>query len=194
MGRKRRHLPATVHPNTWIAETALVDEDPTDAPQGRLPATTIEEGARVDDFSIVYSGAQVRHDAHVGTHCTIGPGAEVKFGARVSKGCYVGAEAVVGEGAQLAPGCIVAPGCGIGTKAYLGPGVRLLNQPRLPPRDPRESPALVGARARIGGGTVICGGVTVGKGAVVAAGEVVEDDVPDGAVWMGGRVAASFED
>ena len=27
---------------------------------------------------------------------------------------------------------------------------------------------------------------------VVAAGEVVEDDVPDDAVWMGGRVTGTF--
>ncbi len=36
-------------------------------------------------------------------------------------------------------------------------------------------------------------GVKVGEGAFVAAGEVVEDDVPDGAVWMGGRVSGRFD-
>jgi bifunctional N-acetylglucosamine-1-phosphate-uridyltransferase/glucosamine-1-phosphate-acetyltransferase GlmU-like protein len=32
----------------------------------------------------------------------------------------------------------------------------------------------------------------VGANAVIASGEVVEDDVPDGAVWIGGRVAGQF--
>ncbi len=36
-------------------------------------------------------------------------------------------------------------------------------------------------------------GVKVGEGAYVAAGEVVEDRVPDGEVWMGGRVSAEFD-
>ena len=36
-------------------------------------------------------------------------------------------------------------------------------------------------------------GTKVGEEAFVAAGEVVEDDVPDEAVWMGGRVSARFD-
>jgi maltose O-acetyltransferase len=52
---------------------------------------------------------------------------------------------------------------------------------------------MVGSGANVGGGAVVCGGVTVGKEAVVGAGEIVEDDVPNGAVWMGGRVATRFE-
>jgi acetyltransferase-like isoleucine patch superfamily enzyme len=46
---------------------------------------------------------------------------------------------------------------------------------------------MVGAGAKVGAGAVVAG-VKVGADAVVAAGECVEDDVPDGAVWMGGRV------
>ena len=47
----------------------------------------------------------------------------------------------------------------------------LVDRTRLPGK---QSPAMVGA------------------GAVVTAGEVVEDDVPDDAVWMGGRVTGQF--
>jgi len=52
---------------------------------------------------------------------------------------------------------------------------------------------VVGEGARIGGNAVICGGIKVGANAVVGAGACVEDDVPDGGVWMGGRVAAVDE-
>ena len=67
--------------------------------------------------------------------------------------------------------------------------VILLDRTRLPGK---ATPATVGAGAKVGGGAVIAG-MKVGEGAFVAAGETVEDDVPDGAVRMGGRVAAQFE-
>jgi 2,3,4,5-tetrahydropyridine-2-carboxylate N-succinyltransferase len=64
----------------------------------------------------------------------------------------------------------------------------LLDRTRLPGK---QSPAMVGAGAKVGGGAIVAG-VKVGANAVIAAGEVVEDDVPDGAVWMGGRVSGQF--
>ena len=77
----------------------------------------------------------------------------------------------------------------MGTGAELGPGVQLLDRTRLPGK---QMPATVGAGAKVGGGAVIAG-MKVGEGSFVAAGETVEDDVPDGAVWMGGRVSGLFE-
>jgi len=77
----------------------------------------------------------------------------------------------------------------VGTGAELGPGVMLLDRTRLPGK---AMPATVGAGTKVGGGAVIAG-VKVGEGAFVAAGEVVEDDVPDEAVSMGGRVSARFD-
>ena len=75
----------------------------------------------------------------------------------------------------------------------------LLDRTRLPGK---TMPATVGAGAKVGGGAVIAG-MKVGEGAYVAADEpkrsvrtlrdTVEDDVPDGAVWMGGRVSGRFE-
>ena len=78
----------------------------------------------------------------------------------------------------------------MGTGAELGPGVQLLDHTRLPGK---ASHATVGAGATVGGGAVIAG-VKVGEGAYVAAGETVEDDVPDGAVWMGGRMSRLFQE
>ena len=64
----------------------------------------------------------------------------------------------------------------------------LVDRTRLPGK---QVPAMVGAGAKVGGGAIVAG-VKVGAGAVVAAGEVVEDDVPDDAVGMGGRVTGQF--
>ena len=65
----------------------------------------------------------------------------------------------------------------------------MLDRTRLPGK---SMPATVGAGTKVGGGAVIAG-MKVGEGSFVAAGETVEDDVPDEAVWMGGRVSARFE-
>ncbi len=60
-----------------------------------------------------------------------------------------------------------------------------------------------GNSIRLSDGAVVCGCNTVGKNAVVAAGEAeevqgdlegrVEDNVPDGGMWMGDRLAAVDE-
>jgi len=55
----------------------------------------------------------------------------------------------------------------VGTGAELGPGVALLDRTRLPGK---QSPAMVGAGAKVEGGAIVAG-VKVGAGAVVAAGE-----------------------
>ena len=60
----------------------------------------------------------------------------------------------------------------------MGPRVVLVDRTRLPGK---QSPAMVGAGAKVGGDAIVAG-VKVGAGAIVAAGEVVEDDVPDDAV------------
>jgi acetyltransferase-like isoleucine patch superfamily enzyme len=80
----------------------------------------------------------------------------------------------------------------LGAGAFLGPGARLLDRTRLPTREPGK-PARVGELSRVGGNAVVCGGITVGRRAIIAAGEVVEDDVPDNGVWMGGKVSTVFE-
>ncbi len=113
----------------------------------------------------------------------------LSLSATLGEGCRILEGAVVGVDARLGPGCLIGPDCGVGTGAELGPGVMLLDRTRLPGK---AMPATVGAGAKVGGGAVIAG-TKVGEGAYVAAGETVEDDVPDGTVWMGGRVSARFD-
>ncbi len=74
--------------------------------------------------------------------------------------------------------------CEVSAGAHLDPGVMLLDRTKLSTSEPGK-PARVGEGARVGGGAVVCGDNTVGRDTIVAAGEMVEDDVPDGGVWMG---------
>ncbi len=182
----------TIHRKSKIARTAIVDAIPPGASKDEPEPTWVEEGASIGEFTIVYHGTMIEARAQIGSHCTIGPDVVVGEDAVVSPGCIIEAGAIVKTGAHLDPGCVIAPGCVVGKGAYRGPGVRLLDQPRLPDKGPGRI-SEVRANARVGGGAVVCGGNTVGEDAYVAAGEVVEDDVPDDGVWMGGRVATVFE-
>ena len=185
--------PPSVDPTATIAPTAIVDEYPIGHSTGTLPPPTfVGPLAKIGHLAILYAGSRVLSDAVVGDRCTVRPHAEVKAGAVLGDGCYLAEEAVVGKGAVLGPGCVVGEGCGVGTGAKLEAGVMLLERTRLPMRD--ITPAMVGAGAKIGGGAVICGGNKVGKRAVVGAGEIVEDDVPNDATWMGGGVYAVLDE
>ena len=186
------HVPPSINPSATIAPTAVIGTAPVGVAEWTLPPAVVEGDTHIGDYTIVHAAAIIRVGSRVDTNCTIGARAEVKARAVIRPGCHVGPGAVIGEGAGLGAGCVIGEECAVGTGASLGPGVVVLALPRLPPRKSKVLPGMVGADARIGGGAVVCGGVRLGKRAIVAAGEVVEDDVPDDGVYMGGRVAAQF--
>ena len=79
----------------------------------------------------------------------------------------------------------------IGAQAQLGPSVQLYTATH--PMDAAERasgieaahPITIGARAWIGGGTIVLPGVTIGADTVVGAGSVVTRDLPPGVVAVG---------
>ena len=79
----------------------------------------------------------------------------------------------------------------IGPQAQLGPAVQLYTATH--PMDAAERasgieaahPITIGARAWIGGGTIVLPGVTIGADSVIGAGSVVTRDVPPGVVAVG---------
>ena len=79
----------------------------------------------------------------------------------------------------------------IGAQAQLGPAVQLYTATH--PMDAAERasgieaahPITIGARAWIGGGTIVLPGVTIGADTVVGAGSVVTRDLPAGVVAVG---------
>jgi len=198
--RPMSSIPATV------ATTALVSDAPPGSMIGHFAlvydAARLGERVRVDPHSVIYPGAVLGEAAHLGSHTVVYQEASIGKLAHLGSHSVIGRGAVVGDGAVLGDGAALDPGCHLGAGSYLGPGARLLDRTRLPGSEPGE-PARVGDGTRVGGNAVVCGGITVGAGAVVAAGESeevqgdlegrVEDDVPEGGVWMGGRLAAVDE-
>ncbi|HEX2778183.1 MAG TPA: sugar O-acetyltransferase, partial [Gemmatimonadaceae bacterium] len=104
-----------------------------------------------------------------GTQVTLGTGVFVNFGA-----------------VFLDPAPIT-----IGHEAQIGPDVQLLTADHPLDAAARAAgpelarPIVIGARAWLGGGVIVCPGVSIGAGSTIGAGSVVTRDVPAGVIAVG---------
>jgi carbonic anhydrase/acetyltransferase-like protein (isoleucine patch superfamily) len=107
----------TVHPDAWVAESAVVIGDvrleagaslwPTAVARGDVCAIVIGEGSNVQDGAVLHGdpGQPVR----IGSDVTIGHRAVV-HGATLGDGCLIGIGAVVLNGVRVGEGALVAAG------------------------------------------------------------------------------------
>ena len=107
----------TVHPDDWVAESAVVIGDvhlaagaslwPTAVARGDVCAIVIGEGSNVQDGAVLHGdpGQPVR----IGSDVTIGHRAVV-HGATLGDGCLIGIGAVVLNGVSVGEGALVAAG------------------------------------------------------------------------------------
>jgi maltose O-acetyltransferase len=104
-------------------------------------------------------------------------GVQIRVGARV----FVNMDCIFLDAAPIT----------LGDDVQLGPGVQLLTSDH--PRDAAQRAALlesahpisIGARAWLGGGTIVLPGVEIGGDAVIGAGSVVTRSVPPGVTAAG---------
>ena len=75
-----------------------------------LAGAVVGPGAALDDNVLVNTRAVVEHDARVGAHSHLAPGAVICGGCRIGTGVHVGAGAVVLQGLQVGDGAIIAAG------------------------------------------------------------------------------------
>jgi bifunctional UDP-N-acetylglucosamine pyrophosphorylase/glucosamine-1-phosphate N-acetyltransferase len=162
-----RHLEAGVH--VVDPETTVIEVDVEIAPGARiLPFTYLGHGCRVGPRCVVGPFAHLRGGTVLEEGVQVGNFVEVKASllhrdVRAKHLAYLG-DAEVGESANV--------GCGAITANYDGRA---------------KHRTVIGARARIGSGTVLVAPVSVGEGAVTGANAVVvaRRDVPPGAVVAG---------
>ena len=107
----------TVHPDAWVAESAVIIGDvhlaagaslwPTAVARGDVCAIVIGEGSNVQDGAVLHGdpGQPVR----IGSDVTIGHRAVV-HGATLGDGCLIGIGAVVLNGVSVGEGALVAAG------------------------------------------------------------------------------------
>lgn len=150
-------------------ESTVIEVDVTLAPGARvLPFTYIGRGCRVEAGAVVGPFARLRGKAVLEAHAEVGNFVEVKSstlgpGAKAKHLAYLG-DALVGAEANI--------GCGAITANFDGS---------------KKHATEIGARARIGSGTVLVAPVRIGEGAVTGANAVVtaHRDVPAGQVVAG---------
>jgi carbonic anhydrase/acetyltransferase-like protein (isoleucine patch superfamily) len=107
----------TVHPDAWVADSAVLIGDvrlaagasvwPTAVARGDVCAIEIGEGSNVQDGAVLHGdpGQPVR----IGADVTIGHRAVV-HGATLEDGCLIGIGAVVLNGVTVGAGALVAAG------------------------------------------------------------------------------------
>jgi maltose O-acetyltransferase len=107
--------------------------------------------------------------------------------------CDYGSQITLGDGVFVNFGAVFLDPAAItiGAQAQLGPNVQLLTADH--PRDAATRalghemarPIVIGARAWLGGGVIVCPGVSIGADSIVGAGSVVVRDIPSGVVAVG---------
>jgi acetyltransferase-like isoleucine patch superfamily enzyme len=147
------------------------------------PTAEVSADARIGAGTRIWSQAQVREGAVVGSECILGKGSYLDFQVRIGDRC------------KLQNGVFVFHGFNLEDGVFLGPGVMLLNdhEPRAinpdgtlkTTEDWVASKGLIEHGASVGGGAVILPGIRIGRYALVGAGAVVTRDVPPHGIVYG---------
>ena len=107
----------TVHPDAWVADSAVLIGDvrlaagaslwPTAVARGDVCTITIGEGSNVQDGAVLHGDPG--QPVTIGADVTIGHRAVV-HGATLEDGCLIGIGAIVLNGATVGAGALVAAG------------------------------------------------------------------------------------
>lgn len=131
-------------------------------PLADVQSTTIGEGTRVWQFTVVLPGARI------GSNCNIC--------AQV----FIENDVEIGDNVTVKCGVQLWDGLRIENNVFIGPNVTFTNDPF--PRSKRHlakyPKTLVKSGASIGANATILPGITIGENAMIGAGSVVTKDVP----------------
>lgn len=163
---------------------------------GQVP-TRIGAGSVIRSFTVVYAGALL------GERVQTGHGALIREGNVVGDDSSIGSYAVlegrctIGKRVRIHSQCFLES-VTMGDDVFVGPGVIFTDDPHPPCPKFVEcgQGVVVESGAKIGGGVVLLPGVTVGARALIGGGSVVTKDVPPHAVVVGNpaRVVKTVEE
>ncbi|MBO1895830.1 N-acetyltransferase [Shewanella sp. BF02_Schw] len=134
-----------------------------------VQSSTIGEGTRIWQFSVVLENARIGTDCNICSHSLIEN------------------DVLIGNNVTVKSGVYIWDGTTIEDNVFIGPCVAFTND-KIPRSKvyPDEFPKLlIKENASIGANATLLPGITIGKFAMVGAGAVVTKDVPDYAVVVG---------
>jgi acetyltransferase-like isoleucine patch superfamily enzyme len=150
-------------------------------------------GARsvVRSFAVVYAGACLGAEVQVGHGSLIREGNVIGDGSSIGSHTILEGGCLIGRNSRVHSQCFLES-VTIGDGCFVGPGVVFPDDPHPPCPSYREcnQGVVVEDGAKIGGGAVLLPGVTIGARALIGGGSVVSHDVAPGMVVAGnpGRV------
>lgn len=138
-------------------------------PLADVKTKNIGERSRVEQFSVIFSGAKIGVDVNVYSHCLIEN--DVTIGDRVT----------------VKPGVQLWDGLRVGDDVQIGPNVSFSQKPSENGQENSRGSAetIIHDAVSIGAGAVISCGISIGRNAVVAAGAVITRSIPPNAVVVG---------
>lgn len=140
------------------------------------PTATVDEGARVGDYTSVWHYSHVETAALVGENCNLG------------QNTYVGNNAVVGNGCRLGNSVSVFSHVQLGDFVFCAPFM-VFTHIAFPRacinRRSSFTTTIVKTGASLGANSTVVPGITIGTGTFLAAGSTLTKDCADWALMIG---------
>lgn len=138
--------------------------------------TEIEEGAHIDENTVIWQRCIIQKGVIIGKNCNIGANVFIESGVHI------------GDGVKIKNNIAIYSGVNIEDDVFLGPNcvfTNVINPRSFINRKNEFKDTVIRKGATIGANaTLICGN-TIGRYAMVGAGAVVTRDVPDYALIIG---------
>lgn len=170
----------TVYPH------AVIGRPPQSAgivpPKEFIVGVQIAAGSVIGAHAVIYQGVVIHYNV------LIGDGAKIRENTTIGVDCVIGSnstlqnDVVLGDRVRVVDLSHITAGVRVGDDVFWSVGVLSMN-------DNRNGQGLaapqIGAKAFIGGGSILLPGVDIGEEAVVAAGSIVTKDVKTGSRVQG---------
>lgn len=177
-----------VHPNVKIGKNVKIGHctcigygDPA------LGEIVLEDNVTIGAFCVIHFGAVLEENTDIDHYCKIGIDARIGKNTKILYGKHIYDEAVIGAN------CII--GGHVADRTVIEDNVTYMGEIAHSHRDARkdwdttvEDSPIIYKGSVVGVNALIIGGRKIGPCAYVGAGEIVRTDIPEGMIFMKGKL------
>ncbi len=138
-------------------------------PLSDVQSTTIGTGTYIWQYVIILPGAKIGNNCNICSHC------------------FIENDVIIGDRVTVKSGVQIWDGIHLGDDVFVGPNVTFTNDkfPRSKRYPEKFATTILKPGASIGGGSVLLPGLIIGARALIGGGSVVTKSVPDRAIVVG---------